>query len=117
MRESTLSALPPVAYCDSGAGSCYFLIASLILAADLGGPRPWGIMAALLQFAGVDVAIMVTIYRVALGLAKMISPTSIVVMTQTSAARLSYGDWGEARCSHRGSLVPGVLRSLTAVML
>lgn len=52
-----------------------------------------GIMAALSQFAGVDVAIMVTIYCMALGLAKMISPTSIVVMTCTSAAHMSYGDW------------------------
>ena len=52
-----------------------------------------GILAALSQFAGVDVAIMVTIYCMALGLAKMISPTSIVVMTCTSAAHMSYGDW------------------------
>lgn len=61
-----------------------------------------GIMvAALSQFTGVDVAIMVTICM-ALGLAKMISPTSIVVMTCTSAAHMSYGDW-VARCTHRGA--------------
>ena len=36
---------------------------------------------------------MVIIYLMALGLAKMITPCSIVVMTCTAAAHMSYGDW------------------------
>ena len=72
---------------------CYFLIACLIPSSTGLAAATMGIMAALSQFAGVDVAIMVTIYCMALGLAKMISPTSIVVMTCTSAAHMSYGDW------------------------
>ncbi len=92
MCESTLSALPPVAFVIV-ALICYFLIACLIPSSTGLAAATMGIMAALSQFAGVDVAIMVTIYCMALGLAKMISPTSIVVMTCTSAAHMSYGDW------------------------
>ena len=92
MCESTLSALPPVAFVIV-ALVCYFLIACLIPSSTGLAAATMGIMAALSQFAGVDVAIMVTIYCMALGLAKMISPTSIVVMTCTSAAHMSYGDW------------------------
>ena len=92
MCESTLSSLPPVAFVIV-ALVCYFLIACLIPSSTGLAAATMGIMAALSQFAGVDVAIMVTIYCMALGLAKMISPTSIVVMTCTSAAHMSYGDW------------------------
>ena len=92
MCESTLSALPPVAFVIV-ALICYFLIACLIPSSTGLAAATMGIMAALSQFAGVDVAIMVTIYCMALGLAKMISPTSLVVMTCTSAAHMSYGDW------------------------
>ncbi|MFR1638830.1 MAG: hypothetical protein ACLSVD_06380 [Eggerthellaceae bacterium] len=108
MCESTLSALPPVAFVIV-ALVCYFLIACLIPSSTGLAAATMGIMAALSQFAGVDVAIMVTIYCMALGLAKMISPTSIVVMTCTSAAH-ELRRLGEARRSHRGLPVPGVLR-------
>lgn len=90
--ENTLSALPPIAFVLV-ALVCYFLIACLIPSSTGLAAATMGIMAALSQFAGVDVAIMVTIYCMALGLAKMIAPTSIVVMTCTSAAHMSYGDW------------------------
>ena len=92
MCESTLSSLPPVAFVIV-ALICYFLIACLIPSSTGLAAATMGIMASLSQFAGVDVAIMVTIYCMALGLAKMIAPTSIVVMTCTSAAHMSYGDW------------------------
>ncbi|WP_314922037.1 YfcC family protein [Slackia exigua] len=90
--ENTLASLPPVAFVIV-ALICYFLIACLIPSSTGLAAATMGIMAALSQFAGVDVAIMVTIYCMALGLAKMISPTSIVVMTCTAAAHMSYGDW------------------------
>ena len=90
--EGTLAALPPVAFVII-ALVCYFLIACLIPSSTGLAAATMGIMAALSQFAGVDVYIMVIIYLMALGLAKMITPCSIVVMTCTSAAHMSYGDW------------------------
>lgn len=101
MCESTLSSLPPVAFVIV-ALICYFLIACLIPSSTGLAAATMGIMASLSQFAGWT-AIMVTIYCMALGLAKMIAPTSIVVMTCTSAAHMSYGDCEEGR-SHRGFL-------------
>ena len=51
------------------------------------------IMAPLAVFAGVQESVMVNIYNMALGMAKMIMPTSIVVMTCTQAAHIGYGQW------------------------
>ena len=70
-----------------------FLIACLIPSSTGLAAATMGIMGTLSQFAGVDVYIMVIIYLMALGLAKMITPCSIVVMTCTAAAHMSYGDW------------------------
>ena len=72
---------------------CYFLIACLIPSSTGLAAATMGIMGTLATFANVDVYIMVIIYLMALGLAKMITPCSIVVMTCTSAAHMSYGDW------------------------
>lgn len=90
--ESTLSALPPIAFVIV-ALLLYTLIACLIPSSTGLAAATMGIMASLSQFAGVEVYIMVIIYCMALGLAKMITPCSIVVMTCTSAAGMSYGDW------------------------
>lgn len=90
--ESTLSALPPIAFVIV-ALVLYTLIACLIPSSTGLAAATMGIMASLSQFAGVEVYIMVIIYCMALGLAKMITPCSIVVMTCTSAAHMSYGDW------------------------
>ncbi len=90
--EATLSALPPVAFVIVSL-LFYFAIACLIPSSTGLAAATMAVMAALARFAGVPVSIMITIYCVALGMAKMISPTSIVVMTCTSAAHMSYGDW------------------------
>ena len=90
--EGALASLPPVAFVIV-ALVCYFLIACLIPSSTGLAAATMGIMGTLSQFAGVDVYIMVIIYLMALGLAKMITPCSIVVMTCTAAAHMSYGDW------------------------
>lgn len=92
MCEGALASLPPVAFVIV-ALVCYFLIACLIPSSTGLAAATMGIMGTLSTFAGVDVYIMVIIYLMALGLAKMITPCSIVVMTCTSAAHMSYGDW------------------------
>lgn len=90
--EGALASLPPVAFVIV-ALVCYFLIACLIPSSTGLAAATMGIMGTLSTFAGVDVYIMVIIYLMALGLAKMITPCSIVVMTCTAAAHMSYGDW------------------------
>ena len=90
--EGALASLPPVAFVIV-ALVCYFLIACLIPSSTGLAAATMGIMGTLATFANVDVYIMVIIYLMALGLAKMITPCSIVVMTCTSAAHMSYGDW------------------------
>lgn len=92
MCEGALSSLPPFAFVVV-ALVCYFLIACLIPSSTGLAAATMGIMSTLATFAGVDVYIMIIIYLMALGLAKMITPCSIVVMTCTSAAHMSYGDW------------------------
>lgn len=92
MCEGALASLPPVAFVIV-ALVCYFLIACLIPSSTGLAAATMGIMGTLSTFAGVDVYIMVIIYLMALGLAKMITPCSIVVMTCTAAAHMSYGDW------------------------
>lgn len=92
MCEGALASLPPVAFVIV-ALVCYFLIACLIPSSTGLAAATMGIMGTLSTFAGVDVYIMIIIYLMALGLAKMITPCSIVVMTCTSAAHMSYGDW------------------------
>lgn len=90
--ETTLSALPPIIFVIVSL-IFYFLIACLIPSSTGLAAATMAIMASLSRFAGVSPALMVTIYAMALGLAKMISPTSIVVMTCTQAAHISYGAW------------------------
>lgn len=90
--EGALASLPPFAFVIV-ALICYFLIACLIPSSTGLAAATMGIMSSLSQFAGVDVYIMVIIYLMALGLAKMITPCSIVVMTCTAAAHMSYSDW------------------------
>lgn len=92
MCEGALASLPPFTFVVV-ALVCYFLIACLIPSSTGLAAATMGIMSTLSTFAGVDVYIMVIIYLMALGLAKMITPCSIVVMTCTSAAHMSYGDW------------------------
>lgn len=90
--EGALGSLPPVLFVILSL-VCYFLIACLIPSSTGLAAATMGIMGTLSTFAGVDVYIMVIIYLMALGLAKMITPCSIVVMTCTAAAHMSYGAW------------------------
>lgn len=92
MCEGALASLPPVAFVIV-ALVCYSLIACLIPSSTGLAAATMGIMSTLSTFAGVDVYVMVIIYLMALGLAKMVTPCSIVVMTCTAAAHMSYGAW------------------------
>ena len=90
--ENTLSALPPVVFVVV----ClvfYLVMASFIPSSTGLAAATMSIMAPLAVFAGVHESVMVNIYNMALGMAKMIMPTSIVVMTCTQAAHIGYGQW------------------------
>lgn len=90
--ETTLSSLPPIVFVIV----ClvfYFVMASFIPSSTGLAAATMSIMAPLAVFAGVKEEIMVDIYLMALGMAKMIMPTSIVVMTCTQAAHIGYGQW------------------------
>lgn len=90
--ESTLSSLPPMVFVVV----ClifYLIMASFIPSSTGLAAATMAIMAPLAVFAGVGEEVMVNIYLMALGMAKMIMPTSIVVMTCTQAAHIGYGQW------------------------
>lgn len=90
--EKTLSALPPVVFVIVCL-AFYLVMASFIPSSTGLAAATMSIMAPLAVFAGVQEAVMVNIYNMALGMAKMIMPTSIVVMTCTQAAHIGYGQW------------------------
>lgn len=92
MGESTLSSLSPVAFAIVSL-IFYFLIACLIPSSSGLAAATIAIMASLSRFAHVDVSVMITIYCMALGLAKMVTPTSIVLMTCLQATNISYAKW------------------------
>lgn len=90
--EKTLSSLPPVVFVVV----ClvfYLIMASFIPSSTGLAAATMAIMAPLAIFAGVKEEVMINIYLMALGMAKMIMPTSIVVMTCTQAAHIGYGQW------------------------
>ncbi len=90
--ETTLSSLPPVVFVVV----ClvfYLIMASFIPSSTGLAAASMPIMAPLAIFAGVHETTMINIYLMALGLVKMIMPTSIVVMTCTQAAHIGYGQW------------------------
>ena len=90
--EKTLSSLPPIAFVVV----ClvfYFILACFIPSSTGLAAATMSVMAPLAVFAGVKEEIMVDIFLMALGMAKMLTPTSIVVMTCTSAAHIDYGQW------------------------
>lgn len=92
LGETSLSSLPPVVFVLVSL-VFYFILASLIPSSTGLAAATMSIMSALAGFANVPSEIMVNVYMMALGLAKMIMPTSIVVMTCTQVAHISYGQW------------------------
>lgn len=90
--ETTLSTLPPVVFVLV----CllfYFVLAIFIPSSTGLAAATMSIMAPLAVFAGVKPEIMILIYIMALGMSKMIMPTSIVVMTCSQVAHIDYGQW------------------------
>lgn len=92
LGETTLSSLPPAVFIVLSL-LFYLAIASFIPSSTGLAAATMSIMAALSSFAGVPENIMINVYLMALGMAKMIMPTSIVVMTCTQAAHVSYTQW------------------------
>lgn len=92
LGETTLSVLPTAVFIVVSL-VFYFAMASLIPSSTGLAAATMSIMAALSRFAGVPEEIMINVYLMALGMAKMIMPTSIVVMTCTQAAHVSYTQW------------------------
>lgn len=92
LGETTLSSLPPVAFVVVSL-VFYLVIASFIPSSTGLAAATMSIMAALAGFANIPGDTMVNVYLMALGMAKMIMPTSIVVMTCTQAAHVSYPQW------------------------
>jgi uncharacterized ion transporter superfamily protein YfcC len=92
LGETTLAALPPVVFVIVSL-AFYFVLACFIPSSTGMAAATMAIMASLARFAGVNPSLMVTIMCMALGMAKMVTPASVVVMTCTSAAHMSYADW------------------------
>lgn len=90
--ESTLGSLSPVVFVLV----ClvfYFILAIFIPSSSGLAAATMSIMAPLAVFAGVKPEIMIMVYIMALGMVKMIMPTSIVVMTCSQVAHIDYGQW------------------------
>lgn len=92
MGETTLSSFPPALFIVVSL-VFYIIIASFIPSSTGLAAATMSIMSVLSRFANVPEDIMINVYLMALGMAKMIMPTSIVVMTCTSAAHIGYGQW------------------------
>lgn len=90
--ETSLGSLPPIFFVLVSL-VFYLVMASLIPSSTGLAAATMSIMAALSSFASVPETVMINVYLMALGMAKMIMPTSIVVMTCTQAAHISYMQW------------------------
>ncbi|WP_025730117.1 YfcC family protein [Atopobacter phocae] len=90
--EKTLGSLPPLLFvliCFV----VYIVLAAFIPSSTGLAAATMSIMAPLAVFAGTNESTMVLIYNFALGLVKMIMPTSIIVMTCIQAVHVNYGNW------------------------
>ena len=92
LGESTLSSLPPIAFVIVSL-LFYIAIAAFIPSSTGLAAATMSIMASLARFANIPEHLMITVFLIALGLVKMIMPTSIVVMTCTQATHISYAAW------------------------
>jgi uncharacterized ion transporter superfamily protein YfcC len=90
--ETTLATLPPWLFVLV-ALVFYFAFALLIPSSSGLAAATMSIMSGLAAFANIPVYLMIIIYCMGLGLAKLITPTSVAVMTVTAAAHVDYGVW------------------------
>jgi len=93
--EGFLSGFSPIAYVLL-ALCIYIIFASFIPSSTGLAAATMAIMAPLGLFAGIGEATTIMIYNVALGLVKMVMPTSIIVMTTTSLVKVDYVTWLKA---------------------
>lgn len=90
--EESLGALSPLVFVII-ALLLYLVMASFIPSSTGLAAATMAIMGPLGEFAGIGASMMIVIYNMALGIVKMIMPTSIIVMTCTQAVNVSYTDW------------------------
>lgn len=90
--ENTLSSLSPIPFVLLTL-LFYLALATLMPSSSGLGAATMSIMAPLATFAGLPASIMILIFNFALGLAKMIMPTSIAAMTCTTAVGSDYADF------------------------
>ncbi|MDU7151592.1 MAG: hypothetical protein E6312_05920 [Peptoniphilus grossensis] len=93
--ENTLGALPTIVFVFV-AFVIYTVFASFMPSSTGLAGATISIMVPLGVFAGVPGYVMIMIYNFALGIAKIYSPTSIIVMTCTQYAKIDYGNWFKA---------------------
>ena len=90
--ESTLSALSPKLFIV--VSFVFYLLLAIFIPSSSGlAAATMSIMASLATFAHVDKSIMINAFLYALGLAKMFTPTSVIIMTCLQAAHVGYGTW------------------------
>lgn len=90
--EVTLGSLPVVLFVILA--FVLYLIFACFLPSSTGlAGATISIMVPLGTFAGVPPYVMIIIYNFALGIAKMFTPTSIIVMTCTQYAKIEYTSW------------------------
>ncbi|WML29872.1 hypothetical protein RCG24_18475 [Neobacillus sp. OS1-32] len=90
----------------------YLPLAALIPSSTGLAAATMSIMASLSRFANLPEDLVITAYAAALGIAKMIAPTSIVVMTGCQLSHVSYTTW----VKYSWKFVVGVI-ALSAVFL
>lgn len=93
--EVTLGSLPVVVFVILA--FVLYLIFACFLPSSTGlAGATISVMVPLGTFAGVPPYVMIIIYNFALGIAKMFTPTSIIVMTCTQYAKIEYVSWLKA---------------------
>lgn len=93
--ETTLGSLPTIMFLI--VAFIMYLIFAIFMPSSTGlAGATISVMVPLGGFAGVQPFVMIILYNFALGLAKMFTPTSIVVMTCTQYAKVDYGAWIKA---------------------
>lgn len=90
--EETLGRFSPVIFIIL-AFIVYLIMATFIPSSTGLAAATISIMGPLGLFAGVPQVVMIILYNFALGIVKMIMPTSIIVMTCTQAVHVDYGSW------------------------
>jgi uncharacterized ion transporter superfamily protein YfcC len=90
--ETSLSGISPVLFVILLL--LFYIILAILMPSSTGlAAATMSVIASLARFVGLPVQIAIIAFLMALGLVKMIAPTSIVVMTSSSVAHVEYLTW------------------------